>query len=179
VRLDLAEVPVTLLDTAGLRDALDPVEAEGVRRARARAEQADLVILVTDASAQTTYVEPATAVAETLRVYNKIDLAYTVPKGVLAVSALSGTGIDQLREALAAAVRALTASKGPPPLTRARHRAALRQASDFLTQALAVPSAELRSEDLRMALRSLGTITGRVGVDDVLASVFAQFCIGK
>jgi tRNA modification GTPase len=74
---------------------------------------------------------------------------------------------------------ALTQAEGPPPLTRARHRAALSEAAERLAQACAMPYPELRAEDLRLALRALGRITGRVGVEDILDSVFRQFCIGK
>ena len=82
-------------------------------------------------------------------------------------------------EHLAAHVRALTQAEGPPPLTRARHRAALEEAVASLERALEAPHPELRGEDLRLALRALGRLTGQVGVEDILDSVFRQFCIGK
>jgi tRNA modification GTPase len=179
VRLDLGGVPVTLLDTAGLRDSADAVEAEGVRRARARVEQADLVVLVSDASDPAQPVPHAVTTAPVLRVCNKIDLAPAVPDGILAVSALVGSGMNRLHDALAEAARDLTGIDGPPSLTRPRHRAALRHAMEFLERAATASLAELRGEDLRMALRSVGTVTGRTAVEDVLDSVFRQFCIGK
>jgi tRNA modification GTPase len=80
---------------------------------------------------------------------------------------------------LGAHAQALTQAEGPPPLTRARHRAALTAAASRLAAALDAPAPELRGEDLRLALRALGRITGRVGVEDILDSIFRQFCIGK
>lgn len=171
VRLDLGGVPVTLLDTAGLREARDPIEAEGIRRARARMAEADLVVLVADDG----YFDPID-VAEIIHVHTKADLG---GGGGLAVSAATGAGMDGLRDALAAAAHRLTQREGPPPLTRARHRAALSQAAERLEAALDAALPELRGEDLRMALRAIGRITGIVGVEDILDQVFRQFCIGK
>ena len=86
---------------------------------------------------------------------------------------------ERLRNFLAAQARALTEASGPPPLTRARHRAALSEASECLDAALSAEWPELRSEDLRLALRAIGRITGIVGVDEILGTIFSQFCIGK
>jgi tRNA modification GTPase len=174
VRVVFGGVPVTLLDTAGLRDVVDGVEAEGVRRARARAAAADLVLAVTDARV------PAGMAGEgVIRVRNKADLAQAGTDGDIVVSALTGFGLEGLREKLADAARRLTRAGGPPPLTRARHRAALQEARRRLDAASGGVLPELRGEDLRLALRCLGRITGVVGVEDVLDSVFRQFCIGK
>ena len=171
VRLDLGGVPVTLLDTAGLREAGDAIEAEGIRRARARMADADLVVQVADDG-----VFEAIDAAEVLRVHTKADLQHL---GGLAVSAATGAGMEALRDALAAAAQRMTQASGPPPLTRARHRAALSEAAARLDAALTVALPELRGEDLRMALRAIGRITGIVGVEDILDQVFRQFCIGK
>ena len=170
-RVVLGGVPVTLVDTAGLRDAADEIEAEGVRRARARAAAADLVIGVSEAGGP----------AETgdVPVANKVDLGGTVPSGAIGVSALTGDGLGTLRARLAEAARSLTESAGPPPLTQARHRAALQEASARLAGAQTADLPELRAEDLRLALRALGRITGSVGVEDILDTLFARFCIGK
>ncbi|HEY2132576.1 MAG TPA: tRNA uridine-5-carboxymethylaminomethyl(34) synthesis GTPase MnmE [Acetobacteraceae bacterium] len=177
-RVEFGGAPVTLLDTAGLRETEDAVEAEGVRRARARAAAADLVIGVRDASADAGgWDEPAGGHA--LRVVNKVDLGVAVPDGCIGVSALTGAGMAALREALAGEARALTQAEGPPALTRARHRAALLEAAARLESAMEAGLPELRSEDVRLALRALGRITGTVGVEDILDSVFRQFCIGK
>jgi len=171
-RIVLAGVPVTLVDTAGLRETADPVEAEGVRRARARAAEADFRVCVVVAG------EGAGEAAD-LVVANKIDLGGAVPAGALGVSARTGGGLDVLRAQLAEAARRLTQQSGPPPLTRARHRAALLAAMERLDGALAAPWPELRAEDLRLAMRALGRITGVVGVEDILDAIFSQFCIGK
>jgi tRNA modification GTPase len=170
-RVVLGGVPVTLVDTAGLRDATDEIEAEGVRRARARAEAADLVVGVSETG------EPMAA--GDVLVANKVDLGGSVPAGAIGVSALTGEGLDVLRDRLAEAARSLTIGSGPPPLTQARHRAALQAAAERLAAALTADLPELRAEDLRLALRALGRITGSVGVEDILDTLFARFCIGK
>ncbi len=176
-RLVLGGVPVTLVDTAGLRDAADAIEAEGVRRAQARAAEADLLIAV---DVPGSIVSPrATDGRPTLHVANKTDLGGGIPVGTLPVSALTGAGLDTLRDRLAAHARALTDGAGPAPLTRARHRAALAEAAERLRAAQVAPWPELRAEDLRLALRALGRITGHVGVEDILDTLFSRFCIGK
>lgn len=172
-RVVLGGVPVTLVDTAGLRDTADPIEAEGVRRARLRAEEADLVIAVIEAGERL----PASGVG--LVVANKVDLGRTAPEGALAVSALTGQGLDALRDRLSATAQHLTQTAGPPPLTRARHRLALEDALACLRSAREAPLPELRGEDLRQALRAIGRITGHVGVEDILDTLFSAFCIGK
>jgi tRNA modification GTPase len=112
-------------------------------------------------------------------VANKIDLGGSVPAGAVAVSALTGNGLPTLRAGLEGAARSLTEGAGPPPLTQARHRAALQEAAARLAGARGADLPELRAEDLRLALRALGRITGSVGVEDILDTLFARFCIGK
>ena len=170
-RVVLGGVPVTLVDTAGLREAADEIEAEGVRRARAHAAAADLVIAVVD--------HTVGAPPNGLIVANKVDLGWPIPEGAFGVSALTGQGLDQLRGRLVDEARRLTEGLGPPPLTRARHRAALEEAAARLDAACTAPLPELQAEDLRLAIRAFGRITGVVGVEEVLGSIFAQFCIGK
>lgn len=171
-RVVLGGVPVTLVDTAGLRETDDPVEAEGVRRAQARAAEADFCLLVGVAGAE--IVGRADLV-----VANKTDLGGQPQAGQLGVSVASGAGLELLRARLDAAASALTRAEGPPPLTRARHRAALVEAVGHLEAARAAAWPELRGEDLRLALRALGRVTGAVGVEDILDAIFRQFCIGK
>ena len=171
-RVVLGGVPVTLVDTAGLRDTPDPIEAEGVRRARAHAANADLVITVIAAG------DAGDAGASGLIVANKSDLG-PAPAGCLPVSALTGDGLDALRARLAGEARALTQAAGPPPLTRARHRAALQTAVRWLADAAEAGEPELRGEAMRLALSALGAVTGKVGVEDILDSIFREFCIGK
>jgi tRNA modification GTPase len=187
-RIVLGGVPVTLVDTAGLREARDPIEAEGVRRAQARAAAADLVMVVEEAappglSHSACFRGSREGAGEgrvrALHVINKIDLGGTVPPQAIGVSARTGAGLDTLRDLLAGEARALTDASGPPALTHARHRSALQEAALHLARASDAALAELRAEDLRLAMRALGRITGQVGVEDLLDTIFARFCIGK
>ncbi len=114
-----------------------------------------------------------------MAVANKVDLGGEVPPGAIGVSARTGVGLDALRDQLALAARALTESSGPPALTRARHRAALQETVGHLARATDADLPELMEEDLRLALRALGRITGQVGVEDLLDTIFSRFCIGK
>jgi tRNA modification GTPase len=174
-RVILGGVPVTLVDTAGLRETTDSIEAEGVRRARARAQDADLAMTVVEAGSP----PPDTAGDNHLLIANKSDLGRPGPDGALRISAKTGQGMDELRARLATTARQMTESSGPPPLTRARHRAALLAAAEHLDAAEHAELPELRGEDLRLAMRALGRITGHVGVEDILDTVFSRFCIGK
>jgi tRNA modification GTPase len=174
-RVVLGGVPVTLVDTAGLRETADAIEAEGVRRALARAREADLVIVVVEAGS----AAPSDIPAGALLIANKADLGCSGPEGALSISARTGFGMDVLRATLAEAARRMTQAAGPPPLTRARHRAALTEAAALLDAAEHADLPELRGEDLRLAMRALGRITGHVGVEDILDTVFSRFCIGK
>jgi tRNA modification GTPase len=174
-RVVLGGVPVTLVDTAGLRDSTDAIEAEGVRRARARAAEADLVLVVTEPLSPWT---PSSS-DDQLHVVNKLDLGGAASAGAIGVSALTGEGLDTLRAQLGSVAQSLTGTTGPPPLTQARHRAALQEAAARLADARITDLPELRAEDLRLALRALGRITGSVGVEDILDTLFARFCIGK
>jgi tRNA modification GTPase len=171
-RVVMGGVPVTLVDTAGVRETSDTIEAEGVRRALARAAEADLVMTVVEAGSDAP-PNPGLLIA------NKADLGGAGPKDALRISARTGQGMDELRARLAEAAQAMTQSSGPPPLTRARHRAALTEAAGHLRAAETAELPELRGEDLRLAMRALGRITGHVGVEDILDTVFSRFCIGK
>jgi len=176
-RVVLGGLPVTLIDTAGLRESADPVEVEGVRRARTRAAVADLVLAVTDSADPAPFTLDATA--PMLSIANKTDLAPPPGPEYLAVSALTGTGLPELRSRLAGVVESIARTSGPPPLTRARHRAALCETEVALAAALAAPAAELRAEELRLALAAIGRITGSTSVEDILDTIFSSFCIGK
>lgn len=181
VHLDLGGYPVILADTAGLRASADAIESEGVRRALERAESADAVLLLLDAAAEHPFagLPDAAQTSATLPVWNKIDLPHPARDG-LAISVKTGQGLDALLAALADLVRTSTGSGDTsPPLTRQRHRRALTDASEALTRALAADAPELIAEELRLALRALGRITGRVDIEDLLDVVFRDFCIGK
>jgi tRNA modification GTPase len=199
VNLDLGGYPVTLLDTAGLREASDPVEQEGVRRAWSAVTEADLVLWIVEAAA----VAPDPALpAQALRLQgrlwvllNKSDLLAPAAAAevaaqltgrlsgllVLNVSAATGAGVDTLVQALAGfAEKFFTAE--PALVTRERHRTALRDAGEALRAALRLrPEGreELVAEQVRLATRALERLTGRIGVEDVLEVIFREFCIGK
>ena len=186
VHLDLGGYPAILTDTAGLREAAGAVEEEGIRRALARAGDADLRLVMLDARAP----EPDGTLAGlidggALVVLNKTDLCDAPPPrevagaAALPVSALTGDGLDALTGRLRAAVEGCAASGASPAPTRLRHRLALEACLAALERAAAQPEAELRAEDLRAAAAALGRLTGRVGVEDVLDAIFRDFCIGK
>jgi tRNA modification GTPase len=183
VAIDLAGYPVVLADTAGLRESADAIEQEGLRRALRRAEEADIRIFVFDARHPAAAEGAAAwAAGETILVANKIDLLplgpHGLPGGAVPVSALTGEGIDVLLGALGAEL-AENYRNAAPALSRARHREALEEAAAALDRSLTAPLAELRAEDLRLAWRSLGRITGTVDVEDLLDVIFRDFCIGK
>jgi tRNA modification GTPase len=181
-RLDLKGYQVLLFDTAGLRDSADVVEAEGVRRARETGARADLLLLVADATRQP-YLPPEFAPllqdgGRGLLVWNKADLAPPPPGGI-AVSAATGVGLEELRSRIGETLDSLYPLGDGVNLTRERHRLALEECRSSLHRFVGAPEAELAAEDLRMAVRSLGRITGRVDVEDMLDVLFSAFCIGK
>ena len=183
VALDLAGVPVVLVDTAGMRESGDPVEAEGVRRAHARAAAADLVLwLVDDSRAD---ARPETMSRNTWLVRTKADLIDSDSQrdlrkqGFIVVSAKSGLGIDELIAKLSNEAERLGGE--PALVTHARQRHALADAVRHLEAVLSAPflPEELLAEELRLAARALGRVTGRVDIEDVLDEIFKNFCIGK
>ncbi len=181
-RLDLGGFAVTVADTAGLRAAVDAVEQEGVRRALSRAQTADLRLVVLDATDPVPDEEVRRLIdGDSLVVINKTDLA--APCGAfesaIPVSVKTGANIDRLVDGLTCRVAGLVDLAGPAPLTRERHRAALADCLAALRRATDGTVAELVAEDIRLAARALGRITGRVDVDDVLDLIFREFCIGK
>jgi tRNA modification GTPase len=188
VRLDLAGYPVILADTAGLREARDAIEAEGVRRARARAETADLTMFVLDVARPQAEDIAAPLDAATIVVANKIDLVAAadraaaiagLPPGTVPISTITGEGMPLLLDQLAAVVGERYGSSPAPVLTRSRHRAALGECAAALRRSLSAALPELAAEDLRLAIRALGRITGRADVEDMLDIIFRDFCIGK
>jgi len=188
VHLDLAGYPVILADTAGLRAAGDEIEAEGVRRARERAAHADLKLLLFDAKSwpQVDAETAALADDDSLLVLSKRDLTPGLPaapelagRPALAISVVTGEGTDRLLAALETAVVERLAPGEAPALTRLRHRQALEECAAALARAAAARLPELAAEDLWLATRALGRVTGRVDVEDVLDAIFREFCIGK
>ncbi|MGF7055917.1 tRNA modification GTPase [Bosea sp. OAE752] len=177
VRLDLDGLPVILIDTAGLRESLDPIEVEGVRRARALLERADLVLSLRGIDS-----EPYRTAEEVpqIPVATKADLGGTVLPGERAISVKNGEGLPELLAAIGEYLRGLGQGE-PALLTRERHRIAVADAIAALeraTKSVGAPS-ELLAEDIRLAVMALERLVGRIGVEDVLDHLFAGFCIGK
>ncbi len=170
VRLDLGGVPVHLTDTAGLRDTADAIEAEGVRRARARAARADFLLLVAGPGDD---FAPAPENIPHLRLRTKADL------GGPGLSARTGAGMVELRARLAEAARELTDTKGGAALARPRQIACVRDTAAALGRALELSEPELRGEELRLAAAALARLVGGIAVEEVLDAVFSGFCIGK
>ena len=221
VHLDLGGYPVVLVDTAGLRAAAGAVETEGIRRARARAEAADLVLALFAADAEPDAETMALLDERAIVVRSKCDLfasplegevgpqgreggdVATSPAGrrwhhrpppagqgtvdlplkgggdEIAISTMTGLGLDAFLQALTARVAALLADRGSPPPTRARHREALTRCLAALAAAQTADLPELAAEDLRRAADELGRITGRIDIEDMLDAIFRDFCIGK
>lgn len=188
VQLDLDGFPVVLLDTAGIRDTSDPVEEEGVRRARVRAAEADLVLWLTDSMADQ---EPLPAELGSSGpfwlVETKVDLAGS-PRGTLAtsnaqfrISATDGSGLTELTAALAAFATAYFAAGESGLVTRVRQKALLEAAAAALCRAgqVADGADEILAEELRIAAHALGRLLGKVDVEDILDKIFKDFCIGK
>ena len=225
VHLDLGGLPVTLLDTAGIRDSEDPVEMEGVRRARERAANTDLVLWVVDASTANAAAPPSRTPVWVIR--NKIDLIQRsdrrtefiiqhddrseatfmanerltgmvnqrltdspqrsesksdINEQIFIISAFTGEGFDALLAQLTRHADSFLAGAEPALVTRARHRRALEDALAALRRALKPELAgreDLLAEELRLAARALGRLTGRVDVEEILDVIFRDFCIGK
>ena len=179
-RLDIGGYAVTVADTAGLRDAAEGVEAEGIRRARRLSEGADIVLRVLDAADGE--VEGGADDGRTILVLNKIDLggAAVLPCGdAIRISCVTGEGMDRLLQRLVARLEGLYGGGNEVRPTRGRHRAGLTRAGEALERFARAPAPELEAEELRRAVREIGRITGRVDVEDVLDRIFSDFCIGK
>lgn len=178
VRLDLGGYAILLADTAGLRESDDPIEQEGIRRAKIRAESADLTVFIhdssTDVSRETLLSRKDT---KALSVWNKIDLS-PAPPGEIGISVATGEGIDALIQKLTD-YAATTLSGETVLVTRNRHRVALQDCVAALYRAIKCQEIGLFAEDLRMAVGALGRITGKVDVEDLLDVIFRDFCIGK
>ena len=167
----LAGTPVLLVDTAGLRDSDDRVESIGVARAFASLEAADLILWLGDPAA-------APECGRTILVHAKADLGPPDPRADLAVSALAGTGLAELTNAIVARARDLLPGESDVALHR-RHRAILREVIDYLGEITRSGDPVVQAELLRGARGLLDRITGRAGIEDVLDTLFARFCIGK
>jgi tRNA modification GTPase len=180
--IQLAGLPVTLADTAGLRDSSDPIEREGIKRARAELDDADLVLWVVDLT-DPKPVEAPRAHVPVVRIENKIDLAApTGETGTVALSARTGEGLDQLDQIVAERIGLSERVEGEFS-ARERHVEQLRICLDQLRAAAEVlvesGSGELVAEELKVAAEALGEITGKIHSDELLGKIFSSFCIGK
>lgn len=188
VRLDLQGLPVVVSDTAGLRDSTASIEREGIRRTLARSRSADLILWLMDATAPEARLpkELADMADRTLWVTNKIDLSSgrspeQLPAGAVAISAVTGQGIEELSWLLAEIARDRIAPDEHPGITQERHRRNLEECRSSLANFLEGSpwQLELRAEDLRIAATALGRLTGRIDPEQVLDQIFGRFCIGK
>ncbi|WP_374763124.1 tRNA uridine-5-carboxymethylaminomethyl(34) synthesis GTPase MnmE [Yunchengibacter salinarum] len=194
VQMDLGGYPVRLVDTAGLREGGGAVEREGIRRARERAEQADLKLILVRAdcwdafcagedSETAAFIDDRSLLVVTQK--DRVDVFHVEHDSPwtpsVALSAETGEGMETLQALLEARVSMMLGGAEAVPLTRQRHAQAVTDAIEHLTRfdAMADQDPVLAAEDVRLASRALGRITGRVGVEDMLDKVFSEFCIGK
>jgi tRNA modification GTPase len=206
-QIEIAGIPLTIVDTAGLRPTIDPIESLGIERTRAAIARADLALVLVDAAAGDGVTEADTAILAELPsalrrivVHNKIDLAGVAAKaetradpnegGALAsaarhvfLSAKTGQGVELLRGEILDVAGVLEGMEGAY-LARERHLHALRDAASHLAAAVIhleaqAPALELFAEELRMAQDALAAITGEFTSDDLLGVIFSRFCIGK
>lgn len=181
VRMDLSGLPVTFLDTAGIRDTDDRLEAMGVNLAKSRARSADIRLFIIDEDEPLFDLEYAPG---DIKVIGKSDLLMpdALEKGILRVSGVTGEGVPELLDVLTKELTNRSAAAGV--LTRERHRLAITQAMEYLIRANhecggQLPVLEVAAEDLRASARSLEVLLGRVDVESLLGEIFASFCIGK
>ena len=173
-------VPLVLVDTAGLRESGDEIERLGMARTQQELGRADIVIMVYEAGSHERISEPIAQSAR-IEVYNKVDLQprFRAPAGALAVSAKTGQGLAELRQAILRTA-GWSATGESVFLARERHLRALATASAHLSRAAEQQASwELFAEELRLAHNALGTITGEFTSDDLLGEIFSRFCIGK
>lgn len=194
VHLDLGGYPVTLLDTAGIRETDDPVEREGVARARKRAGEADLVLWVEEAGSASgesggrpegawLVLNKSDLVADaqvTDRGTPRSDRGPALPRALrFAISASTGEGVAALAEALTRFAAETFGSREPALVTRQRQRQALEVAANALERTVSETRDDILAEELRISAQALGRLTGRVDVEDILDVIFRDFCIGK
>jgi len=186
VFLDLDGFPVILADTAGLREAKDMIEKEGIKRALKRAAAANLKLAVFDGAKYPEMDKETLSLCDknTLKIINKADLignhnVITKEKDFILTNSLTGKGLDAVLDAIKKRVSDELSLKENPALTQIRHREALTECAAALSRSLTAPQTDLKAEDLRLASRAIGKITGQITVDEVLDIVFKEFCIGK
>jgi len=175
VRMDLGGLPVTLLDTAGLREGADEVEAIGIDRAKTRGEQADLRVFLSEEGEDL----PVAATADDIVLRPKADLRDSADN---AISGVTGQGVPQLIERIQAILGARSLNAGLA--THERHRVALQKSAEGLAAAMLVldhgpDQYDIASEELRHSIRALEALVGRIDVENLLDVIFSSFCLGK
>lgn len=188
VQMDVGGYPFTLVDTAGLRESEDIIESEGIRRAREHAANADLTIALFDATALPDIDKETTTLLndDSIVCITKSDLTDDInipealtPYSPIAISTTAKTGTDTLIDLLGKRASDFFAESENPAITQARYRDALIKSLDALERLSIHTELELTAEDLRLAAQHIGRITGRIDVEDILDSLFSNFCIGK
>ena len=185
VKLDLKGLPVLMIDSAGIRDAADEIENEGIRRTIEQAQRADMVLWLQPG--QGDRMPPTRDILDAgrpvIEVITQIDKGGTINKGALSISAKTGQGMDLLVSNLFEQLsQSGDQGRASALLTRERHRIAVEEALEFIDRAMISvhgTGVELIAEDIRLAARAIGKITGNVSVDDILDRLFSSFCIGK
>ncbi len=177
--LEIEGLPVILVDTAGIREVEDPTEAEGVRRARREEERADLIVALwgSDDCKHLCFQEVA-GTERRLNIVSKADLAEQQTEGVLAISCLTGQGVDRLREEIHLRVAAPVAALAGSVAVNVRHAAALLRARECLETLSSVPQ-EVAALEIRSAMLALDELLGSLENNEVLDAVFSSFCVGK
>jgi len=185
VKLDLKGLPVLMIDSAGIRDAADEIENEGIRRTIEQAQRADMVLWLQPG--QGDRMPPTRDILDAgrpvIEVITQIDKGGTINKGALSISAKTGQGMDLLVSNLFEQLsQSGDQGRASALLTRERHRIAVEEALEFIDRAIISvhgTGVELIAEEVRLAARAIGKITGNVSVDDILDRLFSSFCIGK
>ncbi len=177
--LEIEGLPVVLVDTAGIREVADPTEAEGVRRARREEGRADLILALHGADdGKVPWFQEVEATERQLNVVSKADLAEQPTEGALAISCLTGQGVDRLREEIHQRVAAPVWAMSGSVAVNVRHSEALLRAREHLESIVSAPQ-EVAALEIRSAMLALDEVLGSVDDDEVLDAVFSTFCVGK
>ncbi len=179
VALDLEGIPVILVDTAGLREAGDEIELEGMRRTRARVSSADLVLWLEAPDQKGDISDLPDAPIVLIGTKSDLGLIESDTEQTLCLSARTGQGVDDLLALIAERARLALRPEEPALMSRERHRISVRDACEALGRIEEHMPVEVAAEELRLAARSLASMIGLVGPEDVLGEIFSRFCIGK
>jgi tRNA modification GTPase len=176
--MDLGGLPVTLLDTAGLRETDDAVESIGIGRAIDRAKRADIRVFLNDTDATTTF--GLSPLPDDIQLWSKSDI--NTSRDGLRISAKSGQGIDEFIAVLSAVLEQKSANA--MVASRERHRVALRAAIYYITEgnqliSIGYDNSEVAAEEIHQGINALNSLIGRVDVEHILDEIFSSFCVGK